>query len=168
MQQSVRNVCAKFKVDPLSRFRTGARQVFTTHKLFSSEIPLTLKLQHQIPFKHIFWSSYYLTISKISFEIFDIKKIDTQAKKVNIWIPLGSFPFFISFFYWNEKTRNFQEKTPERSEAVASAYNFIKKEALPQVFSCECCKISKNIFSNRTPPVAASSERWKIVKRIIL
>ena len=43
VQQSVRNVCAKFKVDPLSRFRTGARQVFTTQKLFPSEIPLTMK-----------------------------------------------------------------------------------------------------------------------------
>ena len=44
VQQSVRNVCAKFKVDPLSRFRTGARQVFTTQKLFPSEIPLTMKI----------------------------------------------------------------------------------------------------------------------------
>ena len=43
MQQSVRNVCAKFKVDRLSRFRAGARQLFTTQKLFPSEIPLTLK-----------------------------------------------------------------------------------------------------------------------------
>ena len=43
VQQSVRNVCAKFKVDRLSRFRTGARQVFTTQKLFPSEIPLTMK-----------------------------------------------------------------------------------------------------------------------------
>ena len=34
--------------------------------------------------------------------------------------------------------------------------NFIKKETLEQVFSCEFCKISKNTFSNRTPPVAAS------------
>ena len=32
-----------FKVDRLSRFRTGARQVFTTEKPFSSEIPLTIK-----------------------------------------------------------------------------------------------------------------------------
>ena len=31
------NVCAKLKVDPLSRFRTGARQVFNTQKLFPSE-----------------------------------------------------------------------------------------------------------------------------------
>ena len=43
VQQSVRNVCAKFKVDCLSRFRTGARQVFTTQKTFPSEIPVTMK-----------------------------------------------------------------------------------------------------------------------------
>ena len=54
MQQSGTNVHAKFTVDPLSRFRTGACQVFTTQKLFPSEIPLTMKMQHQIPFEHIF------------------------------------------------------------------------------------------------------------------
>ena len=43
VQQSVRNVCAKFKVDRLSRFRTGARHVLTTQKRFPSEIPLTMK-----------------------------------------------------------------------------------------------------------------------------
>ena len=26
------------------------------------------------------------------------------------------------------------------------ACNFVKKETLTQVFSCECCEISKNIF----------------------
>ena len=36
------------------------------------------------------------------------------------------------------------------------ACNFIKKESLAQVFSCEFCEISKNIFFYRTPPVAAS------------
>ena len=34
--------------------------------------------------------------------------------------------------------------------------NFVEKETLVQVFSCEFCKISENIFSYRTPPVAAS------------
>ena len=34
--------------------------------------------------------------------------------------------------------------------------NFIKKETLAQVFSCEFCEISKNTFSYGTPPVAAS------------
>ena len=35
------------------------------------------------------------------------------------------------------------------------AWNFIKKETVAQVFSCEFCKIFKNNFSYRTPPVAA-------------
>ena len=34
--------------------------------------------------------------------------------------------------------------------------NFIKKENLAQAFSCEFCKICRNDFSYRTPPVAAS------------
>ena len=33
---------------------------------------------------------------------------------------------------------------------------FIKKETLAQVFLCETCKIFKNNFFDRTPPVAAS------------
>ena len=41
VQQSVRNVCAKFKIDRLSRFRTGARHVLTTQKCFPGESPLT-------------------------------------------------------------------------------------------------------------------------------
>ena len=36
------------------------------------------------------------------------------------------------------------------------ACNFIKKETLAQVFSCEFCEISKNTVSYKTPPVAAS------------
>ena len=33
--------------------------------------------------------------------------------------------------------------------------SFVKKEALPGVFSCEFCKFSKNTFSYRTSPEAA-------------
>ena len=47
-------------------------------------------------------------------------------------------------------SQNLQENTWPRT------CNFIKKETLAQVFSCEFCEISKNIFSYRTPPVAAS------------
>ena len=36
------------------------------------------------------------------------------------------------------------------------ACNFIIKETLAQVFSCEFCEISKNTFLYRTPLVAAS------------
>ena len=45
----------------------------------------------------------------------------------------------------------FNKKKPQ-------AYNFIKKETLAQLFSCEFCKISENTLSYRTTPVAASDE----------
>ena len=39
-----------------------------------------------------------------------------------------------------------------KKENLPKACNFIKKESLAQVFSCEFCRISKNTFFNRTPP----------------
>ena len=41
-------------------------------------------------------------------------------------------------------------------EISEEAYNFIKKETLTQVFSCEFCEVSKKTFSYRTPPVVVS------------
>ena len=38
--------------------------------------------------------------------------------------------------------------------------NFIRKDTLAQVFSCEFFKIAKNIFPFRTTPVAASVMRF--------
>ena len=49
-----------------------------------------------------------------------------------------------------EISQNSQKNT------CAQACNFIKKETLAQVFSCEFCQISKDTFSYRTPLVAAS------------
>ena len=43
------------------------------------------------------------------------------------------------------------------------ACNFVKKETLAQVFSCEFWEISKNTFSYRTPPVAASVPRTTLL-----
>ena len=44
---------------------------------------------------------------------------------------------------------------------------FLKKENLTQVFSCQCFKISKNKFSYRTPPVAASDSRITILLELL-
>ena len=41
----------------------------------------------------------------------------------------------------------------------AKPCNFVKKESLAQVFSCECCEFFKNIFFCRAPPVTASVRR---------
>ena len=56
-----------------------------------------------------------------------------------------------------EILQNSQEDTCARVYFLIGpqACNFIKKQALAQVFFCEFCEISKNIFSYRTPPVAA-------------
>ena len=40
---------------------------------------------------------------------------------------------------------------------IKVACNFIKQDALEQVFSCEFCDIFKSNFFYRTPPAAASS-----------
>ena len=41
---SLLEICVlKFKIDFFGRFRTGARQVFTTQKPLPTEIPLTMK-----------------------------------------------------------------------------------------------------------------------------
>ena len=57
-------------------------------------------------------------------------------------------------------SQNSQENTCARVSFLiklqAQACNFIIKETLAQVFFCEFCEISQNIFSYRTPPVAAS------------
>ena len=41
-------------------------------------------------------------------------------------------------------------------KVAGAACNFIKKESLAKVFSCEFCKIFKNTFFHRSPLVAAS------------
>ena len=56
-----------------------------------------------------------------------------------------------------EISPNSQENTSARVSFLIKlqvACNFIKKEALALVFSCEFCKIFKNIFFYKTPPVA--------------
>ena len=58
--------------------------------------------------------------------------------KVITWDPLKERSNFM-----------FQKQSPQTC-------NFIKKETLTQVFSCEFCEISKNTFSYRTPLVIAS------------
>ena len=50
-----------------------------------------------------------------------------------------------------------------RPEGLRPA-NFIKKEALAQVFSGEYCEISKNTSFYRTPPAAASGCHINILK----
>ena len=47
---------------------------------------------------------------------------------------------------------------------LPQAFKFIKRETLAQAFSCEFCEISKDTFSYRTPPVAASDQRCFVIE----
>ena len=53
-------------------------------------------------------------------------------------------------------SKNSQEDNCARVSFFEKVADFIKKETLAQVFSREFCKISKNTYSYRTLPVAAS------------
>ena len=55
-------------------------------------------------------------------------------------------------YLYCENTKFYRKQSPKSVQVC----NFIKKETLTQVFSCEFCQISENTFSYRTPPVAAS------------
>ena len=64
----------------------------------------------------------------------------------------------LEVFYKKGVLRNFAKfakkllcKSLFFNKVVGGACNFIKKETLTQVFSCEFCEISKNTFSCRTP-----------------
>ena len=70
---------------------------------------------------------------------------------------------------FSEVLQNSQGNTCARVFLInfqASTCNFTKNKTLTQVFSCEFCKISKNTFSYRTPPVAAS-ELYTICKMYV-
>ena len=67
-----------------------------------------------------------------------------------------------------EISQNSQKNTAEADHITlnflkAVACNFIKKETLAQVFPCEFCEISKNTFTYRTPPMAASGLSCKMI-----
>ena len=68
-----------------------------------------------------------------------------------------------------ETSQNSQENAYARVsfliivQALGLACNFIKKETLAQVFSCEFCEISKNTFFNRTPPVPLLSSTVELM-----
>ena len=57
-----------------------------------------------------------------------------------------------------EISQGSQKNTRIRVSFLIKLRNFIEKETLAQVFSCEFYNLSKNIFFYRTPLVAASEK----------
>ena len=59
---------------------------------------------------------------------------------------------------------NFTKSTVKhlRRRLLPDSCNVVKKETLTQVFFCDFCEISKNIFFYVTRPVAASGKKFEI------
>ena len=86
VQQSVRNVCAKFKIYRLRCFCTGVRHVLTTQKRFpgkrkqNSSVHEICKIKFPL---NTFSDHFLIKLSTVKFPlgIFDIKQIYSRAKK---------------------------------------------------------------------------------------
>ena len=94
-----------------------------------------------------------------------IKNFQNQTSQSKIKISSKSWSCCLEVFcrkMYLKISQNSQEDTCARVSFLiklhASACNFIKKETLPLVLSCEFCEISKNTLFCRTPTVAASEK----------
>ena len=69
-----------------------------------------------------------------------------------------------------EISQNSQENTCARAFFLIKLQgcNFIKKETLTQVFSCEFCEISKNTFSTEHLQTTASSKRFLLFLKMTI
>ena len=127
MQQSVRNVCAKFKTDHLSCFHTGVCHVPTTKKCFPSKIHLTMK----IATSNSLWTfSDQIIICQISFRNLWCQINLFSSEKVNICSPSGCFPFLLYFSFWNE----------------TNTKSSIKKKDMRKMKNCKVDNIAEKLF----------------------
>ena len=137
MQQSVRNGCAKFKVDPLSRFCTGALQVFITQKLFPSEIPLTMKTATSNSFSN---SVKFLLKSLTSIKsILEQKSKHLNSNRV--------FPFFqLIFLLECSKQEIFRKRHGKDQKQSPQFANLLEKRFCPRPFPVNFAKFLRTPF----------------------
>ena len=95
------------------------------------------KLQHQIPFKHIFWSNCHL--SNFFGESLTSNKsiLERKSKYLN---SIRVFPFFISFSCWNEinKKSSLKEDTRRMKNC--------KVNQISDRSSDQRCSVRKDVF----------------------
>ena len=90
---------------------------------------------------------------------------------VYYWIQLNNFPnsnlmksIIFAHKIGNAYTVKIVSLIKSSRPKVFRSAILLQKETLAQVFSCEFCQVSKNTFSYRTPPVAASVLwRWSFL-----
>ena len=106
-------------------------------------------MQQQILFKHIFWSNYHL--SNFFWNLWR-QTNRYSSKKVNIWTPSGYFPFFISFFCWNEinKKSSMREDTRKIRSSRLSLQLYLKKRLCHRCFPVNFAKFLRTPLLQNT------------------
>ena len=104
----------------------------------------------------VIWSWYF--DPRISFALcMQRVKMQSRARRANVEAVVRRCSVKKVFL---EISQNWQENTSARVSFLiklqAEVCNFIKKETLAEVFSCEFCEIYKNTFLHRTLLVIAS------------
>ena len=100
----------------------------------------------------------YLLLKAIWHFWFSFKRRKTRSSRSEVFCKndvLRNFPKFIGKHLCQSLIFN---------KVADQACNFIKNETLAQVFSCEFCKISKNTFSYRIPPVVAAEKIFYLTR----
>ena len=131
---------AKFKVERLSRFRTGPRQVFITQKPFRNlcEVPLTIKTATSDSLETHFLIKLPSVKTYTSFR--SNKSFIRSRKKANIWTPFEYFPDLISFCFWNEVNK----KSPIKEDTL-----FIVQEGILQSWKHGRENLFREVAGNR-------------------
>ena len=92
----------------------------------------------KFPLKH---SSNQITMYQISFEIFDIKQTYTQ-EKCKYLNSIRIFPYFVSFFYWNETSKKSSRKEDMRKMENCKANHIFDRS------SHQRCSVKKAVLRN--------------------
>ena len=145
MQQSVRNVCPKFKVDSFSRFRTGAYQVFNTQKFFPSEISLTMKIANTNSLE----THFLIKLPSVKFLLKSLtsNKSILEQKSKYLFNSIRVFPFFHFIFLlkWNKQEifKRRHEKDQKQSPQPAT---LLKKRLCHRCFPVNSAKFLRTPF----------------------
>ena len=114
----------------------------------TAKIPKQCQWFVQEPLSFIF-SKFYRE-QQVVFQLLKLKWFSGMKVYFNFlrWL-ISDFDWFRPFLIFQKHPRRCSIKKPE-------AFNFIKKETVAQMFSCEFCEIFKNIFFAEKIWVAAS------------
>ena len=146
---------AKTQVEHLTQERTAHLASYT----FLQGMLITIKIRHfhsSINTKNTFFTEHFITsyfrpmnIAKLLRTAFSQNTFRSSRLQMFFKISvLKSFPNFIGKrLYWSLFLKRLQ----------AEGLQLYFKKTLTKVFSCEVCKIIKNTFFYRTPPVTASA-----------